>query len=97
MTHGLLGGYYDLVDEVQEHLVPENVDYRGPSAVLMPPWHSGRMLLVGDAAHTTTPHLAFGVGFAIEDSIVLDELATAGLSVPGLLAEFMARRYERAS
>jgi len=28
------------------------------SMMLQPPWYSGRVLVIGDAAHTTTPHLA---------------------------------------
>ncbi|RST30658.1 2-polyprenyl-6-methoxyphenol hydroxylase [Sphingomonas ginkgonis] len=40
------------------------------------PWHKGRVVLIGDAVHGTTPHLGQGAGMAIEDSIVLaDELA----------------------
>ena len=30
-------------------------------------------MLIGDAAHATTPHLASGAGMAIEDGIVLVE------------------------
>jgi 2-polyprenyl-6-methoxyphenol hydroxylase-like FAD-dependent oxidoreductase len=30
-----------------------------------------RIIVIGDAAHTTTPHLASGASIAIEDSIVL--------------------------
>jgi 2-polyprenyl-6-methoxyphenol hydroxylase-like FAD-dependent oxidoreductase len=41
-------------------------------------WHVGRVCLLGDAVHSTTPHLGQGAGLAIEDSIVLaDELSKA--------------------
>jgi 2-polyprenyl-6-methoxyphenol hydroxylase-like FAD-dependent oxidoreductase len=36
-------------------------------------WHRGRIVLLGDAVHTTTPHLGQGAGLAIEDSLVLAE------------------------
>ena len=36
-------------------------------------WHRGRIVLVGDAVHATTPHLGQGAGMAIEDGIVLAE------------------------
>lgn len=36
-------------------------------------WHVGRVVLLGDAVHATTPHLGQGAGMAIEDSIVLAE------------------------
>lgn len=59
------------------------------------PWHSGRVVLLGDAAHTTTPHLGQGAGLAIEDSLVLaDELARQRDIESALLA-YRARRYER--
>ena len=31
-------------------------------------WHKGRVALLGDAVHATTPHLGQGAGMAIEDS-----------------------------
>ena len=37
------------------------------------PWHVGRIVVIGDAAHATTPHLGQGAGMAIEDSLVLAE------------------------
>lgn len=59
------------------------------------PWHRGRVVLLGDAAHATTPHLASGAGMAIEDAIVLaEELATRDTPADALDG-YMARRYER--
>jgi naringenin degradation protein FdeE len=72
------------------------VDVRGLSALLVPPpWHRGRIVLVGDAAHTTTPHLAFGVGLAVEDGLVLAEELDRGDDVDAALAAYAARRFER--
>ena len=59
------------------------------------PWYRGRVLLIGDAAHATTPHLASGAGLAIEDAVVLGELLRSAKPVAAALEEFMARRYER--
>lgn len=59
------------------------------------PWFKGRVLLIGDAAHATTPHLGQGAGMAIEDALVLSmELAAEG-SLQDKLERFMARRFER--
>ena len=75
---------------------PAKVDYRPMNAFLLPPpWHRGRVAVIGDAAHTTTPHLATGAGIAIEDAVVLAELLAADLSVAALLDRFMARRFDR--
>jgi 2-polyprenyl-6-methoxyphenol hydroxylase-like FAD-dependent oxidoreductase len=48
-------------------------------------WRDGRVTLLGDAAHPTTPTLGQGAGMAIEDGVVLGrELsALASLSAPG--------------
>jgi 2-polyprenyl-6-methoxyphenol hydroxylase-like FAD-dependent oxidoreductase len=92
-----LAAYAGFVPELAEQITrPDQVDFRALQALLVPaPWHAGRVLLVGDAAHTTTPHLAFGVGLAIEDAVVLAELAASDLPLAELLGAFMARRYER--
>lgn len=59
------------------------------------PWHHGRVVLLGDAIHATTPHLGQGAGMAIEDSIVLaDELFRAD-TVAAALTAYKARRHER--
>lgn len=72
------------------------VIYRPLEALLMPaPWHNGRVLLIGDAAHATTPHLGQGAAQAVEDGVVLGELLARDEPLPGLLDEFMQRRFER--
>jgi 2-polyprenyl-6-methoxyphenol hydroxylase-like FAD-dependent oxidoreductase len=58
-------------------------------------WHRGRIVLLGDAVHATTPHLGQGAGMAIEDSVVLaDELARAA-SPEQAFGAFRERRYAR--
>jgi naringenin degradation protein FdeE len=75
---------------------PDAIDHRPMNAFLLPPpWHQGRILVIGDAAHTTTPHLATGAGMAIEDAIVLAELMAVDRSTETLLDDFMVRRFDR--
>jgi 2-polyprenyl-6-methoxyphenol hydroxylase-like FAD-dependent oxidoreductase len=58
-------------------------------------WHRGRVVLLGDAVHATTPHLGQGAGLAIEDSLVLaDELARND-DVESAFQAYRARRFER--
>lgn len=59
------------------------------------PWHVGRIVLIGDAVHATTPHLASGAGMAVEDGIVLAQELERADDVAGALAAFTERRYER--
>jgi 2-polyprenyl-6-methoxyphenol hydroxylase-like FAD-dependent oxidoreductase len=75
---------------------PRRIDYRPMDSFLLPPpWHRGRVVVIGDAAHTTTPHLATGAGIAIEDAVVLAELLAAALSIEEVFSQFTTRRYER--
>ena len=53
------------------------------------------MLLIGDAAHATTPQLAMGGAIALEDGIVLGELLAAEDELDVALESFIERRYER--
>lgn len=70
--------------------------YRPLEALLLPrPWSRGRIVLIGDAVHATTPHLAAGACIGIEDAIVLAEEVARPETIPGSLAAFEARRWER--
>jgi 2-polyprenyl-6-methoxyphenol hydroxylase-like FAD-dependent oxidoreductase len=72
------------------------VVYRPVDNIIMPaPWYRGRALLIGDAAHGTSPHAGQGAAQAIEDGVVLAEEIAAGRSADAALQGFMARRYER--
>ncbi len=58
-------------------------------------WHRGRIVLIGDAVHATTPHLGQGAGMAIEDSIVLAEEIAAADTPETAFRAFRERRYDR--
>ena len=70
--------------------------YRPIEWLLAPrPWGRGRVVLIGDAAHATTPHLASGACIGIEDGIVLAQALDEHFDVQAGLAAFEARRFER--
>jgi len=75
---------------------PELVVYRPLESVLVPgPWYRGRVALIGDAAHSITPHLGQGAAQAVEDAVVLaDELGKDG-PLRAALDSFVRRRLER--
>lgn len=58
-------------------------------------WHHGRIVLLGDAVHATTPHLGQGAGLAIEDSLVLAEELSRYEDVEAALCAYRTRRFER--
>jgi 2-polyprenyl-6-methoxyphenol hydroxylase-like FAD-dependent oxidoreductase len=93
----LLEVFGGVVAEVREQITePEQVDVRKLYWLMMPsPWYRGRVLLIGDAAHATTPQLAMGGAIALEDGIVLGELLAAESELEVALEKFMERRYER--
>jgi 2-polyprenyl-6-methoxyphenol hydroxylase-like FAD-dependent oxidoreductase len=58
-------------------------------------WHRGRVVLLGDAAHATTPGVGQGAAQAIEDAVVLSaQLAQRG-ELDDLLTEYEAARIGR--
>ncbi|WAC59034.1 FAD-dependent oxidoreductase [Brevundimonas sp. SL130] len=59
------------------------------------PWSKGRVVLIGDAVHATTPHLAAGACIGIEDAVVLVEELARIDDLPAALAAFEERRWER--
>ena len=90
------GGFVPQVRETVRTTNAHSVNYRLLEVLLMPsPWFEGRVVLIGDAAHATTPHLASGAGMAIEDGLVLVEELAAQATVPEALDRFMQRRFER--
>jgi len=95
----LAAAYHGPWDEIRETLVdPATVNYTWfETHLLPPPWNRGRVVLIGDAAHTCPPTLAQGGAQALEDAAVLAELLVTHAAVDETLwAAFTARRYDRA-
>lgn len=89
----LLDADHELVEYGKLHV--GQPDYRPLEWMLVAaPWHRGRVVLLGDAVHTTTPHLAFGAAIAIEDATVLCELLEEH-GVEEALERYTPRRYDR--
>ena len=82
---------------IRDNMTPDDwINYRPLAAKIQPrPWHDGRIVLLGDAVHATTPHLASGAGMAVESAIVLAEELARATSVEAALAAYEERRYER--
>lgn len=73
-----------------------HISYRSFDILLMPqPWHRGRVVLLGDAAHSLTPQLTSGGGMAIEGAVVLAEELDKGRNVEDALAAYSARHEKR--
>jgi 2-polyprenyl-6-methoxyphenol hydroxylase-like FAD-dependent oxidoreductase len=63
--------------------------------VVLDSWSHGAVLLVGDAAHATSPNMAQGAAMAVEDAIVLAESLAAATSIPDGITTHERRRRPR--
>jgi 2-polyprenyl-6-methoxyphenol hydroxylase-like FAD-dependent oxidoreductase len=86
--------------------VPELIATTPPNAVLRNDiidrspnanWTSGRVVLIGDAAHSTTPNLGQGGCMAIEDAVVLARRLKRHANLETGLAGYVAERAPRTS
>ena len=85
-----------LMRAAAESITDGNLTYRPFDILLMPtPWHRGRVVLIGDAAHSLTPQMTSGGGLALEDAVVLSRLVASGRPIPDVLDEFSACRFPR--
>ncbi|MEO6367394.1 MAG: FAD-dependent oxidoreductase, partial [Steroidobacteraceae bacterium] len=85
------------IEQLAEQITADDeVVYRPLDVLLVEgPWHRGRVVLLGDAVHATTPHLGQGAGMAIEDSLVLAEELARHADVDAAFSAYRARRFER--
>lgn len=94
-----LAEFGGVVADIRDGISAESrIIYRPLESLLMPaPWYSGRVVLLGDAVHATTPHLASGAGLAVEDAIVLVQelFREDGGDCRAALSRYVDRRIER--
>ena len=58
-------------------------------------WHTGRILLIGDAAHASQPMMSEGGCMAMEDALVLAEVLSTEDTLAGALQTYVSRRRPR--
>jgi 2-polyprenyl-6-methoxyphenol hydroxylase-like FAD-dependent oxidoreductase len=94
---GKLAGCAPAIREIAESITDDaGVVYRPLEAIFLDgPWHKGRIVLLGDAVHATTPHLGQGGGMAIEDAVVLAEEIARHDTPEDAFQAYRARRFER--
>jgi FAD-dependent urate hydroxylase len=63
--------------------------------VVLDTWVRDRVVLIGDAAHATSPNMAQGAAMALEDALVLADCLREMRAMPDALAAFEARRRPR--
>jgi 2-polyprenyl-6-methoxyphenol hydroxylase-like FAD-dependent oxidoreductase len=90
------GGPWKQIRESLDHSA--RINYTQFTAHLVDgPWNRGRVVIIGDAAHSCPPTIAQGAAMAVEDAAVLAELLTSREQLDDALwDDFMERRLERA-
>ena len=84
------------VDAILERLVNTDAVHFAPiEEVTVEPSVTGRIVLIGDAAHATSPNMAQGACMALEDALVLSEMLASGGRVADQLLAFSERRRAR--
>jgi 2-polyprenyl-6-methoxyphenol hydroxylase-like FAD-dependent oxidoreductase len=93
----ILKAFGGVVGQLRDELGPDStIVYRPLEAALQPaPWYNGRVLLIGDSSHATTPHLASGAGIGVEDGVVLAQELQLANTIEQALEAYMLRRFER--
>lgn len=91
--------FHDFAEPVREAIAalesPEQVHFAAIEEVVLDQWSRGRVLLIGDAAHATSPNMACGVAMAVEDALVLAELVAEDGPAAAVLPRFHERRAAR--
>lgn len=92
----LLGGHSREVDAMVDLLAADADVHFGVLEWVEPAsWGTGRVLLIGDAAHAMAPSLALGGAMALEDGVVLAEELGSGDDLDATVARFITRRDPR--
>lgn len=102
-TAGTLARFVDLFREFAEpvptilrELTPAAAVHFAPiEEVAQERWVQGRVVLIGDAAHATSPNMAEGASLALEDAWVLAETLASCAPLTDSLRRFEARRMPR--
>ncbi|MCP3465982.1 FAD-dependent monooxygenase [Bradyrhizobium sp. CCGUVB23] len=88
-------GWHDpipaIIEAVENIVVTDTLD-----VATLPTWSRKRSLLIGDAAHATSPHAGQGASLALEDALRLGRLMAEGHELTATFQNFEAERRPRA-
>ena len=88
--------FVDFADPVPRLLQHAGDAYFAPIEEVVPPaWTARRVVLVGDAAHASSPNMAQGAAMALEDALVLADVLATSQDIEEALTEYQRRRTAR--
>ncbi len=76
----------EMTDETQM------ISTKAGDLLALDPWYKGRLLLIGDAAHATSPYAGMGACTAIADAFLLAEMLDQATSTEAVFREFQSQR-----
>jgi 2-polyprenyl-6-methoxyphenol hydroxylase-like FAD-dependent oxidoreductase len=89
----LFAGFGDPVPRLLQHAGDA---YFAPIEEVVPPaWTAHRVVLVGDAAHASSPNMAQGAAMALEDALVLADALATSKDIEHALTDYQRRRTPR--
>lgn len=80
-----------LLEAIENIIVTDTLD-----VATLPTWSRKRTVLIGDAAHATSPHAGQGASIALEDAMRLSRLLSCGDELSVAFANFESERRARA-
>ncbi|MGC1240413.1 MAG: FAD-dependent monooxygenase [Chryseosolibacter sp.] len=90
------GHFHEPVPQILKATPPDKIIWS--DIIDLPPLKKfafGNILLMGDAAHATTPNMGQGACMAIEDAAVLTRCLEENASISGAFSDFERKRIER--
>ena len=88
--------FVDFADPVPRLLQHAGDAYFAPIEEVVPPaWAARRVVLIGDAAHASSPNMAQGAAMALEDALVLADVLATSQDIEEALTEYQRRRTAR--
>lgn len=92
-----LAEFGGVIGRIRDQMPPDAVIVYSPlhELIIEGDWHRGRILLAGDAAHLSAPHLTQGAAMALEDAALLVDVIAEGGPLDAVLASFARRRLPR--
>jgi 2-heptyl-3-hydroxy-4(1H)-quinolone synthase len=92
----LLGDFAEPVPSILSELEGfDAIHFASIEEIALDSWVRGRVVLLGDAAHATSPNMAEGASMALEDALVLARMLRTHGSPDESLSAFSKRRHAR--
>ena len=92
----LFRDFAEPVPDILSHLESfDSLHFSPIEEVAVHTWGEGHVVLIGDAAHATSPNMAEGASMALEDALVLSRMLASHHSIADALSAFRERRRAR--